>query len=254
MTAESFTPSVETTFLPKTNGMVFGERLQARADKGRVFLIHGADPIDPLTIVSEAVLTGDPYIGGELVCTPPVVSGGLEPYGYNYTWLETLRSESNVTPILEFDKGKTMQCYVTVVSADGQVVNSVSNGIGPIVYSPANVTISGQLPASYDVTPFVRHSLTVRASGIHDVSYIWQFRNSDNNGWVNATLENLAIEFPDAEAVVWEVNRDSEPAASAFMFNLVTGPGPTQIRCRVRDTDPDGNFDQKVTTTTLNYV
>ena len=40
---------VNTTFLPKTNGMVFGDRLQARADKGRVFLftVTGDEIIEP---------------------------------------------------------------------------------------------------------------------------------------------------------------------------------------------------------------
>ena len=32
---------VNTTFLPKTNGLVFADRLVARADKGRVY---GLDP------------------------------------------------------------------------------------------------------------------------------------------------------------------------------------------------------------------
>ncbi len=34
--------SVDTTFLPKTNGLTFGERLVARANKGRVFLLTAA--------------------------------------------------------------------------------------------------------------------------------------------------------------------------------------------------------------------
>ena len=65
MTAETFTPSVETTFLPKTNGMVFGERLEARAAKGRVFLLVAAgdeivEPppsMEPITVT----LNGDTY-------------------------------------------------------------------------------------------------------------------------------------------------------------------------------------------------
>jgi len=246
-------PYVNTTFLPKTNGMVFGDRLQARANKGRVYLMAGEDPIEPLEIVSDAVLTGDPYVGGELVCTPPTVTGGLEPFGYNYTWLDLARSESNVTPILEYDKGKTMQCYVTVVSADGQVVNSTSNGIGPIVYEPVSVNILTALFPSYDITPLVRHTLRVKATAVHSLSYDWEFLDPDGN-WLEASQENVAAAFPDVEAVVWEVNRDGEPRESAFMMNFITGPGPAQFRCRVTDTDPDGNTDQKFTTTSLNYV
>ncbi len=41
---------VNTTFLPKTNGMVFGDRLVARADKGRVFGLDAVPPSDPLEV------------------------------------------------------------------------------------------------------------------------------------------------------------------------------------------------------------
>ena len=38
---------VNTTFLPKTNGLVFGDRLVARSDKGRVFGMDGTHPAPP---------------------------------------------------------------------------------------------------------------------------------------------------------------------------------------------------------------
>ena len=250
--------TVDTTFLPKTNGMVFGDRLQARADKGRVFLMADNTPApDPLTVVSAPVLTGDPYIGSTITVSNPTVSGGIEPYSYDYMWLDTRsleRSDINSTTLLDFDKGKDVSCYVTVVSADGQTINTTSNSIGPVTYAPANASILLALPNSYDVTPFSRHSLQVQASGVHTLSYTWQMRNAADDAWVTATPENLASEYPAAEAVVWEVNRDGEPQVSAFMFNFVTGPGPTRIRVRIRDTDPDGNFDQVLSTTNLNYV
>lgn len=246
---------VNTTFLPKTNGMVFGDRLQARADKGRVYLMADATPAPPpLAVTTDAILTGDPYIGGELVCTPPVVTGGIEPYGYDYTWLESsIKSTSNVTPILEFDKGKNVQCYVSVISADGQTVTSTSNSIGPITYIPADVTLTQTLDSSTTVTPFTRITLQVQAAGNHDISYGWQFRNAADDGWVNATVANLASEFPAATTEIFDVNSDNEPAFSSFAFYFITGPGPLQMRCRVRDTDPDGNFDQAVTVTNLTY-
>ncbi len=46
--------TVDTTFLPKTNGMVFGDRLQARANKGRVFL---------LTVAGDEIVEPPPSIG-----------------------------------------------------------------------------------------------------------------------------------------------------------------------------------------------
>lgn len=147
MTAQSFTPSVGTTFLPKTNGMVFGERLQARADKGRVYLLHGADPVLPLEIVSGAVLSGGSLVGGELVCTPPTVTGGIEPYGYIYQWSVPGDSSSDTLLLTDDHIDETIQCTVTVVDAAGDTIDSTSNSIGPIKL-PFNVnssiSISGQ--------------------------------------------------------------------------------------------------------------
>ncbi len=46
--------TVDTTFLPKTNGLVFGARLVARANKGRVFL---------LTVAGDEIVEPPPSIG-----------------------------------------------------------------------------------------------------------------------------------------------------------------------------------------------
>ena len=59
-------PDTHTTFLPKTNGMVFAERLVARSDKGRVFgLGHSAVPI--ALDMGAAWVTGEPFLEAETV-------------------------------------------------------------------------------------------------------------------------------------------------------------------------------------------
>ena len=59
--------TVNTTFLPKTNGLVFQPRLVARSDKGRVFgPVNGTDnPLPPST---------DEFA---IAATPPVLMGSL---------------------------------------------------------------------------------------------------------------------------------------------------------------------------------
>lgn len=56
---------VDTTFLPKTNGMVFGDRLVARANKGRVFLLTAAgdEIVEPPPSMEPVTVTvnGIPY-------------------------------------------------------------------------------------------------------------------------------------------------------------------------------------------------
>ena len=57
---------VNTTFLPKTNGLVFADRLVARSDKGRVFgLGVSADPI--ALDMGSAWVTGEPFLEAEVV-------------------------------------------------------------------------------------------------------------------------------------------------------------------------------------------
>ena len=59
-------PDVNTTFLPKTNGMVFADRLAARSDKGRVFGL-GVTP-NPITLdMGAAWVTGEPFLEAEVV-------------------------------------------------------------------------------------------------------------------------------------------------------------------------------------------
>ena len=51
--------TVDTTYLPKTNGMVFGDRLEARAAKGRVFLLvaAGDEIVEPPPSIGPVTVT-----------------------------------------------------------------------------------------------------------------------------------------------------------------------------------------------------
>ena len=131
---------------------------------------------------------------------------------------------------------------------------SFSEVIGPVTYEPAQATINLALDPSYNLAPGNRLSLIVQATGKFDLTYSWQMRKADDSGWLTANESNLAVEYPDANVLLFEPNRDNEPGQGSFMINLISGPGPSQMRCRVRDTDPTGEFNQKVTQTTINYV
>ena len=84
-------PYVNTTFLPKTNGMVFANRLVARSDKGRVYGL-GVTP-DPLsTVIGAAWVTAEPML--ELAtaeATTATFAGGVGSVLYRH------RLQSRVT-------------------------------------------------------------------------------------------------------------------------------------------------------------
>ena len=75
---------VNTTFLPKTNGMVFADRLVARSDKGRVYGL-GVTP-DPLsTVTAAAWVTAEPMLEAEVVeTTTATFAGGVGSVLYRY--------------------------------------------------------------------------------------------------------------------------------------------------------------------------
>ena len=87
----------------------------------------------PPMVAEPPTLSGEPYVGETITCAQPDVSGGIPPYSYNYTWLDTnAKSSLNTTKLVEYDLGKMVSCYVTVTDSVGTQVNTTSNQIGPI--------------------------------------------------------------------------------------------------------------------------
>ncbi len=80
---------VNTTFLPKTNGMVFGDRLVARSDKGRVFGLG----VTPLPTIGAVTVSPDAasVAAMESQTFTAVVTGG-DATDLTYKW--TVRSGS----------------------------------------------------------------------------------------------------------------------------------------------------------------
>ena len=86
-------------------------------------------------VVSATTLSGLPYVGETITCAQPAVTGGQEPYAYNYMWLDqeaAALSPSNTTVLGTYDLGKLVSCYVGVSSADGQSANTTTPTIGPV--------------------------------------------------------------------------------------------------------------------------
>ncbi len=73
---------VNTTFLPKTNGMVFGDRLVARSAKGRVFGLEGSTPTPPLEVAENGganLVATNVYEIGQVVTGKTAVFTGGNP-------------------------------------------------------------------------------------------------------------------------------------------------------------------------------
>ena len=143
-------PYVNTTFLPKTNGMVFADRLVARSDKGRVFgLGHSAIP---LTVAdgqgANWVGTNVYEVGQTVEAKTASFTGGTAPVQYRYrfqfkpegssdwvspSWANTTNAKNSVTYVLTEPGQIKLQSQAK--GADGNQLNSVT-GVKTIVEAP----------------------------------------------------------------------------------------------------------------------
>ena len=118
--SEYYNPSVQTTFLPKTSGLVFGERFQARSAKGRIFLSESGTPAPPpppaLAIAdgqgANWLNTNVYEVGQTVEGKTAAYTGGVEPVTYRYrfqfkatdtdtwvngSWTNTTNAKNSVT-------------------------------------------------------------------------------------------------------------------------------------------------------------
>ena len=143
-------PYVNTTFLPKTNGMVFADRLVARSDKGRVFgLGVSADPIAVADGQGANWVGTNVYEVGQTVeARTAAFTGGKDPVLYRYRfqfkatgasgfvngpWTTTTNAKNSVTYTLTETGEVKLQSQAK--DSDGQL-NSVT-GVKTIVEAPA---------------------------------------------------------------------------------------------------------------------
>ena len=154
------------TYLPKTTGLPFGPRLQARAEKGRVFGMHGEDPIIPLVVdtatsydasnvyTQEETIsaTSATYTGGHAPITRRTRMQIREVSTDSWTNKPWHINEDVVSDLL--DRGGQVRFQTRAEDADGQSVVS-NTGIKNVAWLPLvatqNPTISGIAAAGEDI-------------------------------------------------------------------------------------------------------
>ena len=143
-------PYTNTTFLPKTNGLVFADRLVARSDKGRVFgLGVSADPIAVADGQGANWVGTNVYeVGQTIEGKTAAFTGGKDPVTYRYRfqfkatgssswvngpWTTTTNAKNSVTYTLTETGQVKLQSQAK--DSDSQL-NSVT-GIKTVVEAPA---------------------------------------------------------------------------------------------------------------------
>ena len=173
---------VNTTFLPKTNGLVFQPRLEARSDKGRVFgLVDGTDnPIPPGDGDSDAIattvpgITGDPLVGETLSAIPPDVTApvGFVYSGFNYTWgyyqTDEVIGEGETYEVQPEDVGKKIVVVASVAAA--RSIDLPSPPTPPVDWKPLNPQIITPPPAVL--------SFTIGQEGEYTAEFSYEYKRN----------------------------------------------------------------------------
>jgi len=218
--SEQFTPSVDLTIFPRINYLKqFLQRADLRARNGRIYKWTYVPFIDdpeyyPPADGSTCIDSIFPKDLGPDVATTP-------------TNLFDLRDDCGSPSTYDLQTG--------------------DNTIAP------ELTLVSNLPTTTTLDSGTRSTINCAATGNFEISYTWQIKKADNSGWVTANPTNLAAQYPDALFTVFDYLDSNEPQQSSFTLRWEQGAAMPQIRCRIRDTRADGQYDQLITTTNLSY-
>ena len=194
-------------------------------------------PAPSALVVSEPVITGEPWVGETLTCSEPTVSGGIGPYQFDYFWVDETKESPKMQPntiVTTYDIGKMMSCLVTVTDKgweDGESVTVTSNSIGPIgqrTIGDVVVTVDGNVVAGEEPEDTI------------------QTQNSQ---------EHLIILTPDGDATDLKSEftvrsgeaRISQTANSCIVTIQGVYPGSVHVQCKLEDRNTvEGEFSQRV--------
>ncbi len=128
--------TVDTTFLPKTNGLVFGDRLVARSDKGRVFGL-GVTPLPTIGAVTVSPDSASVAAMDSQSFTAVVTGGDAADLTYKWTvrsgsaQLDTADNLDTVTYTFIGAGTTQIQCAVSSTSSS----NSPQSNIAFVIVS-----------------------------------------------------------------------------------------------------------------------
>ena len=253
--------AVNTTFLPKTNGLVFLPRLKARSDKGRVFgSVDGTDnPIPPAEDSASIAATvpginGSPLVGETLTAIPPDVAGpvGFVYSGWNYTWGYYQTGEAIGTGetyvVQPEDAGK--QIVVVAAIAAARTVVLPSPPTPPVTWKPASVTIIKGPESSYTVAANQLFRITCTfENNYHIASNGFRYR-APNGQWKALNNKKLEQDYPGTRMDIQQTTSQQDKFHTLQLIWFTKDGGvPTEFKYFCRDTNdyvdpPDTDTEQ----------
>ena len=193
--------------------------------------VPGPDPWDAL-VASDPTITGLPYVGETITCSEPVVTGGLAPYTFTYTWKAAQAFGTDNTIVIPPNvAGLSGFCEVTVIDATDNAITVTSNTIGPIKFytiGTVTATIDG---APYDITvgaPVTILSgdsvtLATSISGDASPSYTWAVKSGSasitgTGSTVTALIDTVAPGSVQIQCDIVDTNASDNPFSFRYVF------------------------------------
>ena len=229
MKAETFTPSVQTTFLPKNNQLDFYVRGGVRSSKGRIFGSKPNGPIPPAEPLAVAEGKGSNWLGSNVYEVGQTVEGrtaeyvgGVEPVTYRYrfqfkatgtdswvngSWTNTTNAKNPVSCTLTEAGQVKMQSQARDSSDPVVQLNSVA-GIKNVTEPPPPPppTTIGEVSVTVNDIDYTNDTLTVlindpiyvvvSITGDADTTYTWKARN-DYPLLVGSQTASTVLTFPE---------------------------------------------------------
>jgi len=193
-------------------------------------------------VVSATTVSGLPYTGQTVTCTPPAVTGGDGNYSYSYMWLDEngTREQSplsslNTTVLGPYDLGQIVNCYVTVTSGDSQSANTqTTNGVGPVLAAPVMSPVVTKLNDdvvnmndAHEVPPGTHTLQVVPNETPNDIQFFWSLRSGAGTLVQDPILPDIARyttgegDFGPSIACTLESNIAADDAAGSFQLIVI---------------------------------
>lgn len=231
--------TVDTTFLPKTNGMVFGDRLVARSNKGRVFLMAATPAFDPLAVAegmgSNLINTNVYEIGQTVIAKTAVFTGGnpeTTTYRSRWQWKELssdswvnnswvdATNEKNSHPYLITNPGFIRFQSQARDTSDDPVTQLISNtGTREIPFTEIGTVTVDPDQASVAVMGSQTFTAVVTGGDATDLTYKWTVRSGNAQIDTADNQSTATYTFIDAgtaqiQCSVSSANSDNSPQSN----------------------------------------
>lgn len=196
----------------------------------------------PSTLVySNPVATGEPWVGETLSCSEPVVTGGVGPYQFDYSWVDETNAiiwdttyMGNTTTVVADDIGKMMKCLVQITDkgwSGGESITVESNSIGPVrapLIGDLTTKVDGQ-PYDWDKGMFIEtmngaeHLVLIERNGEPGVSYTWivkqgQARLTPSSGSCIVIIQSAPPQGVQIQCDLINKNASDNPKTVRFPF------------------------------------